>query len=386
MVRLGIFLFLLFLTFVGETSSSRVSDVLFLFLFFFFCFFLSLDLFIFWQDLPRVCEQVEFTSNNIEDGTPQILLPWTPSSCQEMQLAVTGGCAKASSDYLWLTSDESIISLSPNGVIKAKKPGVATVIAVSTSEPHNFDEILVKVPVPPSMVMWQNVPVETVVVSRLQIGVTMKSSKGAQNFDTTLHRNNIHTDSAKETRSSRRCSTYPLKFRKKKFVALDNGKKATFECHVKPPFIGTSKPWIELETGNIYCIFISNSNNMKPLKGASSALLLGRLSVSGTRKTMNITSEFNNVIITILENSDVQIHGREKESLSMSSRVDVGVPKTEVEMIVTLSAAGQKMIIRYEVDESQIPVKPYFVYLLMVPFLDFIVIIIMLKVLPRQRR
>ncbi|CAN6930889.1 unnamed protein product [Brassica oleracea] len=357
-----------------------------LFLFFFFCFFLSLDLFIFWQDLPRVCEQVEFTSNNIEDGTPQILLPWTPSSCQEMQLAVTGGCAKASSDYLWLTSDESIISLSPYGVIKAKRPGIATVMAVSTSEPQNFDEILVKVPVPPSMVMWQNVPVETVVVSRLQIGVTMKSSKGKYcDKKEKKKRNNIHTDSAKETRSSR-CSTCPLKFRKNKFVALDNGKKATFECHVKPPFIGTSKPWIELETGNIYCIFISNSNNMKPLKGASSALLLGRLSVSGTRKTMNITSEFNNVIITILENSDVQIHGREKESLSMSSRVDVGVPKTEVEMIVTLSAAGQKMIIRYEVDESQIPVKPYFVYLLMVPFLDFIVIIIMLKVLPRQRR
>ncbi|CAN6927669.1 unnamed protein product [Brassica oleracea] len=132
--------------------------------------------------------------------------------------------------------------------------------------------------------------------------------------------------------------------------------------------------------------FFSNLNNMKPLKGASSALLLGRLSVSGTRKTMNITSEFNNVIITILENSDVQIHRRKKESLSMNSRVDVGVPKTEVEMIVTLSAAGQKMIIRYEVDESQIPVNPYFVYLLMVPFLDFIVIIILVKALPRQRR
>ncbi|WZY96981.1 hypothetical protein YC2023_069310 [Brassica napus] len=100
--------------------------------------------------------------------------------------------------------------------------------------------------------------------------------------------------------------------------------------------------------------------------------------------TMNITSEFNNVIITILENSDVQIHRRKKESLSMSSRVDVG-PKTEVEMIVTLSAAGQKMIIRYEVDESQIPVNPYFVYLLMVPFLDFIVVIIIVKVGQRRK-
>ena len=36
--------------------------------------------------------------------------------------------------------------------------------------------------------------------------------------------------------------------------------------------------------------------------------------------------------LTIL---DVQIHGREKESLSMSSRVDVGVPKTEVNSLLT---------------------------------------------------
>ncbi|CAH8325177.1 unnamed protein product [Eruca vesicaria subsp. sativa] len=112
---------------------------------------------------------------------------------------------------------------------------------------------------------------------------------------------------------------------------------------------------------------------MKPLKGASSALLLGRLSVSGTRKTMNITSEINHVIITILENSDVQIHRRKEQSLSMSSWVDVGVPKIEVEMTVTLSAAGQKMIIRYEVDESQKTVNPYHKFLLMAPFLNVIV-------------
>ncbi|KAL0661171.1 hypothetical protein Bca4012_098008 [Brassica carinata] len=231
-----------------------------------------------------------------------------------MQLIVTGGCGceKAWSGNQWLTSDMSIISVSPYGNIKAKRPGIATVKVVSTIEPQNL-------------------------------------------------------------------------MRKNKFVALDNGKKATFECRVKPPFVGTSKPWIELETGNIYCIFFSNSNNMKPLKGASSALLLGCLSVSGTRKTMNITSEFNNVIITILENSDVQIHRCTNESLSMSSRVDVGVPKTEVEMIVMLSAAGQKMIIRYEVDESQIPVNPSFGFCLTVAFLDFIVVIIIVKVGQRRK-
>ncbi|CAN7083292.1 unnamed protein product [Brassica oleracea var. botrytis] len=313
------------------------------------------------------------------------LLPWTPSSCQEMQLAVTG----ASSDYLWLTSDESIISLSPYGVIKAKRPGIATVMAVSTSEPQNFDEVT-HTEIISKEATKKLFIINFKIVSRL-LGYFLPPQARfiylVLKFKVIEQGENMASSRAsKPSKCDQSYRSFTLKTEKNKFVALDNGKKATFECHVKPPFIGTSKPWIELETGNIYCIFISNSNNMKPLKGASSALLLGRLSVSGTRKTMNITSEFNNVIITILENSDVQIHGREKESLSMSSRVDVGVPKTEVEMIVTLSAAGQKMIIRYEVDESQIPVKPYFVYLLMVPFLDFIVIIIMLKVLPLQRR
>ncbi|KAF3583140.1 hypothetical protein DY000_02035226 [Brassica cretica] len=81
---------------------------------------------------------------------------------------------------------------------------------------------------------------------------------------------------------------------------------------------------------------------MKPLKRASSALLLGRLSVSGTRKTMNLTSVFNNVVITILENS----------------------------------GAGQKMIIRYE---SQLPVYPYVALLYIALLAEFITVFILVK-------
>ena len=51
------------------------------------------------------------------------------------------GCAKASTDYKWLTSDTSIISVSPYGIMKAKRPGIATVKVVSTIEPQNFDEV-----------------------------------------------------------------------------------------------------------------------------------------------------------------------------------------------------------------------------------------------------
>lgn len=116
-----------------------------------------------------VCEKVQFKLNS-EDDTPKILLPWTPAVYQEMELLVTGGqfssycspdlfvsnlethgdlmfvllhvgCAKASNDYKWFTSDMSILSVSAYGIIQAKRPGIATVKVVSTFDSQNFDEV-----------------------------------------------------------------------------------------------------------------------------------------------------------------------------------------------------------------------------------------------------
>ncbi|KAF2594703.1 hypothetical protein F2Q70_00043684 [Brassica cretica] len=128
------------------------------------------------QDIV-VCEKVQFTLNS-EDDTPKILLPWTPAVYQEMELIVTGGCAKASSDYKWFTSDVSILSVSAYGIIQAKRPGIATVKVVSTFDSQNFDEVIVEVSIPSSMVMLQYFPVETVVGSHLQAAVTMKALNG----------------------------------------------------------------------------------------------------------------------------------------------------------------------------------------------------------------
>ncbi|KAG7544003.1 Bacterial Ig-like group 2 [Arabidopsis thaliana x Arabidopsis arenosa] len=125
-----------------------------------------------------VCEKVQFTLNS-KDDTPKILLPWTPAVYQEMELIVTGGCAKASSDYKWFTSDMSILSVSAYGIIQAKRPGIATVKVVSTFDSQNFDEVIVEVSIPSSMVMLQNFPVETVVGSHLKAAVTMKALNGA---------------------------------------------------------------------------------------------------------------------------------------------------------------------------------------------------------------
>lgn len=52
------------------------------------------------------------------------------------------GCAKASSDYKWFSSDITVISVTAYGVVQAKKPGKATVKVVSSFDSFNYDEVI----------------------------------------------------------------------------------------------------------------------------------------------------------------------------------------------------------------------------------------------------
>ena len=52
------------------------------------------------------------------------------------------GCAKASTDYKWYSSDMSIVSVSASGVVQAKKPGKATIKVLSIFESFNYDEVI----------------------------------------------------------------------------------------------------------------------------------------------------------------------------------------------------------------------------------------------------
>lgn len=52
------------------------------------------------------------------------------------------GCAKASSDYKWFSSDMTTVSVSALGVVQAKKPGKATIKVVSIFDPINYDEVI----------------------------------------------------------------------------------------------------------------------------------------------------------------------------------------------------------------------------------------------------
>lgn len=51
------------------------------------------------------------------------------------------GCAKASSDYKWFSSDMGTVSITASGVVQAKKPGKATVKVVSIFDSFNYDEV-----------------------------------------------------------------------------------------------------------------------------------------------------------------------------------------------------------------------------------------------------
>lgn len=125
-----------------------------------------------------VCDQVKFSMDG-RSASESILLPWAPAVYQEMELKATGGCAIASSDYKWFSSDMAIVSLSAYGIVQSKKPGKAIVKVVSIFDPFNYDEVVVEVSIPSSMAMQQNHPVETVVGSSLPAFVTLKTSTGA---------------------------------------------------------------------------------------------------------------------------------------------------------------------------------------------------------------
>ncbi|XP_043725573.1 nuclear pore complex protein GP210 [Telopea speciosissima] len=126
-----------------------------------------------------VCDKLKFKLGNTNDSSHSIRLPWAPGVYQEMELRVTGGCAKTFNDYKWYSSDVATVSVSSFGVVQAKKPGQATIKVMSAFDSINYDEVVIEVFVPSSMVMLQNFPVETVVGTHLQAAVTLKTSNGA---------------------------------------------------------------------------------------------------------------------------------------------------------------------------------------------------------------
>lgn len=125
-----------------------------------------------------VCDEVKI-SKDIRYEYQNILLPWAPGVYQEVELKATGGCAIAVNDYKWFSSDMASVSVSASGIVQAKRPGKATIKVVSIFDSFNYDEVVIEVLVPTSMVMLPHFPVETVVGSHLAASVSLKASTGA---------------------------------------------------------------------------------------------------------------------------------------------------------------------------------------------------------------
>ncbi|XP_057770260.1 nuclear pore complex protein GP210 [Salvia miltiorrhiza] len=126
-----------------------------------------------------VCDQIKFIIEGDSSVSDKILLPWVPGVYQELELRASGGCSMSSSDYKWFSSDMSTASVSVSGIVQAKKPGKVTIRAVSIFDSLNYDEVVIEVSVPHSMVLLPNFPVEARVGSHLQASVTLRASTGA---------------------------------------------------------------------------------------------------------------------------------------------------------------------------------------------------------------
>ncbi|KAK8631457.1 hypothetical protein V6N13_028245 [Hibiscus sabdariffa] len=117
-----------------------------------------------------------------------------------------------------------------------------------------------------------------------------------------------------------------------KINAIGSSKGAPYDCRVDPPFVGYAKPWVDLDTGNSFCLFFPYSpehlvrtapklKEMKPyiyvsvnasmkehghVSGSASALFVGGFSIVqlGEDTTqLNLTLDSNKTIITILGNT-----------------------------------------------------------------------------------
>ncbi|KAL9154800.1 hypothetical protein ABFS82_10G140800 [Erythranthe guttata] len=126
-----------------------------------------------------VCNQIEFVKERAGNCFNRILLPWVPGVYQEFQLKANGGCAVFSSHYKWLSLDAAVVSVSASGIVRARKPGNATIRVMSIFDPLNYDEMVVEVSVPSSLVILPIFPVEVPVGSHLQASVTLRASSGA---------------------------------------------------------------------------------------------------------------------------------------------------------------------------------------------------------------
>ncbi|KAF3793671.1 Nuclear pore complex protein [Nymphaea thermarum] len=125
-----------------------------------------------------ICDHVKIILQETIYPTKLIRLPWVPNVYQDFQLTASGGCAQASKDYHWFSSDVGVVSVSSTGVVRAISPGRAVIKVVSSFDLLNYDEVVIVVSIPSSIVMIQNFPVEVEVGGYIVAAATLTAEDG----------------------------------------------------------------------------------------------------------------------------------------------------------------------------------------------------------------
>ncbi|KAJ1288978.1 hypothetical protein BS78_02G130300 [Paspalum vaginatum] len=126
----------------------------------------------------NVCSKVKAFWDEGLDSSDILHLPWVPGVYQEVELKAIGGCGKTLDDYKLFSSDDDVVSVSDSRIVRAKKPGQATIRVVSTFDFLNFDEIIVEVSIPTVLSILPVFPVEVPVGTRLHAAAALKTSNG----------------------------------------------------------------------------------------------------------------------------------------------------------------------------------------------------------------
>lgn len=159
-----------------------------------------------------------------------------------------------------------------------------------------------------------------------------------------------------------------------------------YDCVVDPPFVGYTKAWTDLDTGNSYCLFFPYSpehlvrstlktkdmrsdisisikailREARNASGSASALFIGGFSILGMDKDamqLDLTPDSNRTTITLLGNTDIEIHWQfpdlimitpiRREGFGIGSAAEYEVKAIASEsfkdkIVFTLPATGQR--------------------------------------------
>ncbi|ERN13772.1 hypothetical protein AMTR_s00049p00191680 [Amborella trichopoda] len=126
----------------------------------------------------QVCNRVTIFLGEVDIVPSPIRIPWAPGVYQEVDLKAIGGCAISSRDYRWFSSDKGIVSVSASGYVQAKRPGQAIIKVESVFDSLNYDEVVIEVLIPSSMVVLPSLPVEAMIGTHLPAAVTMRTLNG----------------------------------------------------------------------------------------------------------------------------------------------------------------------------------------------------------------